>query len=165
MSEAARMEQVEQARIAARLRYAGEVMAHRSCGVALAETFGCGIRPYTALRRGGLTGEHDCGAMRAGEMVLAELLGSDDPGAAIPPGLQAAITEFRRRCREQYGQAGSCRMTCNDLTEPFVEFHDSPRKRFCTELVETVAAHVAELVLEHGAEVRVIPAEGSSPAT
>ena len=63
------------ARRKAHILYEGVLTPHRSCGIALAETFGLPSRPYQALRRGGITGEGDCGSIRAGELVLGELLG------------------------------------------------------------------------------------------
>jgi len=68
---------------------------HRSCGIAIAETFGVPSRPYQALRRGGITGKGACGAIRAGEQVLGELLGDPDPVGAVTPELRAAVTWFQ----------------------------------------------------------------------
>ena len=50
--------------------YEGVQVPHRSCGIAIAETFNLPTRPYQALRRGGITGKGPCGAIRAGEHVL-----------------------------------------------------------------------------------------------
>ena len=74
----------------ARVLYEGNEVPHRSCGVALAETFARDPRPYLTLRRGGLTGEGLCGAVLAGQMVLGELLGGDDFTAAAPAALRDA---------------------------------------------------------------------------
>ena len=53
---------IERARAKAFLLYEGKVVPHRSCGIALAETFNLPARPYQCLRRGGITGEGECGA-------------------------------------------------------------------------------------------------------
>jgi len=53
---------VATARTKAFTLYEGVQVAHRSCGIALAETFGVPSRPYQALRRGGITGKGECGA-------------------------------------------------------------------------------------------------------
>src|ERR1700754_3390672 len=63
--------------------YEGVRVPHRSCGIAIAETFGFRSRPYQALRRGGIAGKGPCGAIRAGEHVLGELLGDPDPAGAV----------------------------------------------------------------------------------
>src|SRR6188472_4343478 len=85
---------VEAAAEKAFLLYEGKVVPHRSCGIALAETFGLPTRPYQALRRGGITGKGACGAIRAGEHVLGELLGDPDPTGAVTPALRDAITWY-----------------------------------------------------------------------
>ena len=51
--------------------YDGVETPHRSCGIAIAETFQRATPAYQALRRGGITGEGQCGAIKAGELVLA----------------------------------------------------------------------------------------------
>ena len=76
---------VAAARAKAFTLYEGVRMPHRSCGIAIAETSGCRRGPYQALRRGGITGKGACGAIRAGEQVLGELLGDPDPGGAVTP--------------------------------------------------------------------------------
>src|SRR5215510_1153705 len=75
--------------------YEGVRTPHRSCGIALAETFGLATPPYQALRRGGITGKGACGAIRAGEQVLGELLGDPDPIGAVTPALRAAVTWYQ----------------------------------------------------------------------
>ena len=59
----------------AHVLYEGRQVSHRSCGIALAETFGLPSAPYQALRKGGITGAGECGAIKAGELVLGEILG------------------------------------------------------------------------------------------
>ncbi|MEZ4460070.1 MAG: hypothetical protein R3E66_10145 [bacterium] len=59
----------------ARELYDGVQVRHRSCGIAIAETFGRATPAYQALRRGGITGCGECGAIKAGELVIGEILG------------------------------------------------------------------------------------------
>src|SRR5258706_7630061 len=83
------------ARDKAFILYEGVRTPHRSCGIALAETFGLPTPAYQALRRGGITGKGDCGAIRAGEQVLGELLGDPDPIGVVTPALRAAVTWYQ----------------------------------------------------------------------
>src|ERR1041385_8889865 len=92
--------QVEKAKVAAARRkafllYEGKVTPHRSCGIALAETFGLPTRPYQSLRRGGITGEGECGAIKAGELILGELLGDPSPTGPPTPVLREAARVYR----------------------------------------------------------------------
>ena len=82
---------VARARTTAHTLYEGVRVAHRSCGIALAETFGLATAPYQALRRGGITGAGTCGALRAGEHVLGELLGDPDPTGAVTASFGSGI--------------------------------------------------------------------------
>src|SRR5579862_1263444 len=84
------------ARDKAFILYEGVRVPHRSCGIAIAETFGLATRPYRALRRGGITGKGSCGAIRAGEHVLGELLGDPDPVGGVTAELRDAITWFQQ---------------------------------------------------------------------
>src|SRR5512146_1628055 len=86
---------VDAARRVAFTLYEGVRTPHRSCGIALAETFGLGTRPYQALRRGGITGEGECGAIRAGEQVLGELLGDPSPTGAVTDVLRDAVVWYQ----------------------------------------------------------------------
>lgn len=147
---------IEQARRTAFVLYEGRTVAHRSCGIALAETFGLPTRPYQIFRRGGLTGEGECGAIKAGEVILGELFGDPDPAGAVTPVLREAVAFYRARVRERLpGPApGSTALypICNDLTGParFAQFASPERLGFCTSLVAEVAATVAETALAHG---------------
>src|SRR5687767_4207090 len=82
---------IASARDRAYVLYEGIRVPHRSCGIAIAETFGLPTQAYQALRRGGITGAGTCGALRAGEQVLGELLGDPDPTGAVTDALRAAI--------------------------------------------------------------------------
>ena len=61
---------IEAARRKVFILYEGKRTPHRSCGICLAETFNLPTQPYQALRRGGITGEGQCGAIKAGELIL-----------------------------------------------------------------------------------------------
>src|SRR5215470_8859112 len=86
---------VTAARDKAFVLYEGTKTPHRSCGIAIAETFNLPTPAYQALRRGGITGKGSCGAIRAGEQVLGELLGDPDPIGAVTPELRAAVTWYQ----------------------------------------------------------------------
>ena len=146
--------------------YEGKRTPHRSCGIALAETFGLATRPYQSLRRGGITGEGACGAIRAGEQVLGELLGDPDPTGPVTAPLRAAITWYQGRAA-QIDRGGAPDIICNHLTRKFGDFAGEPRKQFCTSLAAEVAALTAEALCRFGeTAVRpaILPIEGVAPA-
>ena len=147
---------VEEARRTAFVLYEGVETPHRSCGIALAETFGLETAAYQAFRKGGITGEGPCGAIQAGMTVLGQLLGDPDPTGGITPELRAAAADYQRRWKEELfaGQA-TPDVVCNHLTEPLGEFMGEGRISFCTHLVATVAALVAEVAIRHGADIAV----------
>ena len=61
---------IEEARRAAFVLYREGVRTpHRSCGIALAETFGLATATYQAFRRGGFSGAGPCGAIQAGLFI------------------------------------------------------------------------------------------------
>ena len=153
---------ITEARRTAHILYEGVATPHRSCGIALAETFGLPTRPYQSFRRGGITGEGPCGAIQAGLVILGELLGDPDPTGARTPLLKAAAEDYRRRWNDVLfdGRAGPAIPVCNDLTAPQGDFTGPARKSFCTGLVAEVAALVAEVALRHGADVKVVPFRG-----
>src|SRR5258706_6588677 len=134
---------VAAARDKAFVLYEGVRTPHRSCGIAIAETFGLPTRSYQALRRGGITGKGTCGAIRAGEQILGELLGDPDPIGAVTPERRGAITWFQdawlRRIR-----GGEPDIGCDHLVRPHGDFAGSARKAFCTNLAADVAALTAE---------------------
>ena len=123
--------------------YEGVRTPHRSCGIALAETFGLPTPAYQALRRGGITGTGTCGAIRAGEQVLGELLGDPSPTGAVTPVLREAVVWYqdawqRRLVPDQPD------IICNHLVRPHGDFAGPARKAFCTSLAADVAALTAE---------------------
>jgi hypothetical protein len=137
--------------------YEGVRTPHRSCGICLAETFGRRSAPYQALRRGGITGQGECGALKAGELVLGELLGDPDPTGSVTPELRAAMQRYSEHWRTRLaGVVGESRI-CNDLTAPHGEFQGEARRSFCTRLAAEAAAAVAETLEEAGIPSPVTP--------
>jgi hypothetical protein len=147
---------IEAARRKAHRLYEGVETPHRSCGIALAETFGLDTRPYQAFRKGGITGQGPCGSIQAGLAILGELLGDPDPTGPVTPALRAAAEDYRRRWNEQlFSGVEAPDIVCNHLTAPHGDFTGAPRRSFCTQLTSTVAAIVAELALRHGADIEI----------
>jgi hypothetical protein len=147
---AAEVELVSRARLTAHTLYAGVRVAHRSCGIALAETFGLPSRPYQALRRGGLTGEGQCGAIKAGELVLGELLGDPDPAGGVTAELAAAVRWYQGAWHTRIERNGAPDIICNDLTRPLGDFSGPARRDFCTNLAAEIAALCAEALVRVG---------------
>ena len=138
------------ARDKAFLLYEGRRVPHRSCGIALAETFGLPTRPYQVLRRGGITGEGACGAIRAGEHILGELLGDPDPTGVVTDRLREAISWYQDACRARIDRGSSPDIVCNNLTRPHGDFRGAARMAFCTNLAAQVAEITAEALLRFG---------------
>ena len=134
---------VDAARDKAFVLYEGVRVPHRSCGIAIAETFGVPSRAYQSLRRGGITGKGSCGAIRAGEQVLGELLGDPDPVGVVTPELRAAVTWYQDAWLTQI-QHGNADIVCDHLVRPHGEFAGPARKAFCTNIAAEVAALTAE---------------------
>jgi hypothetical protein len=134
---------VDAARDKAFVLYEGVRVPHRSCGIAIAETFGLPSRAYQSLRRGGITGKGSCGAIRAGEQVLGELLGDPDPVGAVTPELRSAVIWFQDAWLTQI-QHGNPDIICDHLVRPHGEFAGPVRKAFCTNIAADVAALTAE---------------------
>jgi hypothetical protein len=155
---------IEKARHTAFVLYEGKRTPHRSCGIALAETFGLPTRPYQIFRRGGLTGEGECGAIKSGEVILGELLGDPDPAGAVTQRLRDAVSYYRSRVAEVLPRPEANRTAlypiCNDLTGPrrFAQFASSERAAMCTSLAAEVAALVAETLVRSGAGFTVTDA-------
>ena len=146
---------IDAARQKAHTLYEGRVVAHRSCGIALAETFGLPTRPYQSLRRGGITGAGDCGAIRAGELVLGELLGDPDPTGPVTAPLRAAMTWYQAACTARIDRGGAADIVCNNLTRRFADFKGADRLAFCTSIAAEVAAITAEALCRFGPEPRL----------
>jgi hypothetical protein len=148
---------VARAREKAFVLYEGKRVAHRSCGIALAETWGLATRPYQSLRRGGITGEGECGAIKAGELVLGELLGDPDPAGPVTPALRSAIQWYQREIRRRMGRGEHPDLVCNSLTRPLGDFAGEARRSFCTNLAAEVAEVVAEALVRHGTSFEIGP--------
>ena len=147
----------ERARVAfarqkAFLLYEGRVVPHRSCGIALAETFGRPTPAYQALRRGGITGCGECGVIVGARLVLGEVFGDPDPGGPVTGALRTAMTEFEARWRGRVdrGAASGTDIVCNTLTAPFADFRGPERHGFCTALATAVAELLAEVIVRNG---------------
>ena len=138
---------IGRARDKAHLLYEGVKTPHRSCGIALAETFGAPTRAYQALRRGGITGQGYCGAIRAGELLLGELAGDPSPTGAVTESLRAAITWFQAQVPLRIERGASPDFICNNLTRPLGDFSGDARKLFCTNIAAEVAALAAEALI------------------
>jgi hypothetical protein len=154
--EEARAAYARAARERADALYAGVRTPHRSCGIALAETFGLPTASYQALRKGGLTGEGPCGAIAAGTLVLGELLGDPDPTGPPTPVLREAIPRYRAAVAAKVD--GALETPCNTRTAPLGEFGGEPRKAYCTRLAAIVAESVAEALWDVGRVVPIPPA-------
>ena len=134
---------VETARAKAFVLYEGARTPHRSCGIALAETFGLPTPAYQSLRRGGITGKGACGAIRAGEQVLGELLGDPSPTGAVTPALRDAVTWYQAAWQARLVPTQPD-IVCDHLVRPHGDFLGPARKAFCTNLAADVAALTAE---------------------
>lgn len=130
--------------------YEGSRTPHRSCGIALAESFGRPTAAYQSLRRGGITGEGTCGAIVAGQLLLGELLGDPDPTGKVTPALRTAMGRYLARVRDELDRGSATTLVCNDITAPLGEFMGASRHAFCTALVGHVAQLVDETLREHG---------------
>ena len=158
---------IARARRKAFILYEGKKVAHRSCGIALAETFNLPTTPYQSLRRGGITGEGECGAIKAGELVIGEILGDPDPAGQVTPELREAAVYYRKMWRERVdrGSVGrSVTIICNVLTQPFGDFAGEQRQRFCTNIAAEVAAIAAETLIRFGPGVEITPIPGVDDA-
>jgi hypothetical protein len=130
--------------------YEGVKTPHRSCGIAIAETFDLPTRPYQALRRGGITGKGACGAIRAGEQVIGELLGDPEPTGAVTPALRDAVAWFQDTWLIRL-RGGNADIVCDHLVRPHGDFMGPARKHFCTNIAADVAALTAEALCRFGA--------------
>jgi hypothetical protein len=158
------LDYIARARDTAFVLYEGVRTPHRSCGIAVAETFGLPTRPYQALRRGGITGTGTCGAMRAGEQALGELLGDPDPTGAVTPALRAAVTWYQGAAAG-IDRGGAPDTICNNLVRPLGDFAGPRRKAFCTSIAAEVAALTAEALCRFAPDVApaITPAPPALP--
>lgn len=140
--------------------YEGTRTPHRSCGICLAETFQLATRPYQALRRGGITGQGECGAIKAGELILGEYLGDPDPTGPVTEALRQALHRYRELWQARLNLGQSPDHICNNLTAQFGDFMGEARRHFCTNLAADVAAIIAEVLQEANVPFQVKDIEG-----
>jgi hypothetical protein len=150
---------VARARAVAFTFYEGVRVPHRSCGIALAETFRLPTRSYQALRKGGITGEGVCGAIRAGEQVLGELVGDPDPAGMVTPMLREAVIWYQRAWPDRVDRGDAPDIVCNNLVRRHGEFMGPARKAFCTSLAAEVAALTAEALVRFAPHLAPLIAE------
>jgi len=143
--------------------YEGKRTPHRSCGICVAETFGLPTRAYQALRRGGITGEGECGAIKAGELVLGELLGDPDPTAPVTDALRRAAVRYREIWRAALAGHVGDSIVCNDLVARFPLFQSAERMSSCTRIASETAAAVARVLAEAGVEFEIPPLDLEDP--
>jgi hypothetical protein len=148
---------VEQAREKAHILYEGKRVPHHSCGICIAATFGLPTRPFQALRKGGVTGEGECGSIVAGRLVLGYFLGDPDPTGPLRPELLEAMEYYERLWKERTepGQAltrgDKPDIYCNTLVGHLADdFWGEERMDHCTRLSAQVAACVAETLEKSG---------------
>jgi len=141
--------------------YDGSRTGHRSCGIAIAETFDVPTNSYQALRRGGLTGEGHCGAIEAGRLVLGELLGDASPTGPPTPALISAVSHYDEGwskleiLKAEEGKRPN--IVCNHLTGKFPIFKSPERHSMCTHIARDVAKLVADVLIEEGQPVNISP--------
>ena len=125
--------------------YDGVETPHRSCGIAIAESFGRPTPAYQALRRGGINGMGACGVRVAGQLVLGELLGDPDPTGPTTDALKAAMADYWARLPDRLKT-----LSCNELVADQGDFKGPKRHTHCTNLAAENAALLAEVLLRHG---------------
>ncbi len=154
------------ARERAFLLYEGRLTPHRSCGIAIAETFGLPTRSYQSLRRGGLSGLGTCGAVLAGTLVLGELLGDPDPAGPPTALLRAAIPRYRAilaEIRAAGGDGTGPETSCDGRIGGYTDFMGEARRGYCTTLAADVAEAVARTLEELGVPVPEAGAPDQGP--
>ncbi len=148
---------IEAARKKARILYEGKEARHRSCGICLAETFNVPTRAYQALRKGGITGEGQCGAVKAGELILGEYLGDPDPTGKITEQLREGIQMYGRLWRERHEIGLKPSIICNDLVGHHEDFMGPERTTYCTQLAAEIASCIAEVLVFYDIDFEIKP--------
>jgi hypothetical protein len=155
---------IRQARETAYTLYEGKKVPHHSCGICIAATFGLPTRPFQALRKGGVTGDGECGAIVAGRLVLGYFLGDPDPTGPLRPELLEAMEYYETLWKERTepGQAltrGDVPdIICNTLVGRLADdFWGDERMGHCTRLAAEVAACVAETLERFGVDFESEP--------
>lgn len=149
--------------------YEGKKVPHYSCGICIAATFDLPTRPFQALRKGGVTGEGECGAIVAGRLVLGYFLGDPDPTGPLRPELLEAMEHYEKlwKARTEPGQAltrGAVpNIVCNTLVGHLADdFWGEERMGYCTHLAAEVATCVAETLEKFGAAFEIEPVLASA---
>jgi hypothetical protein len=137
--------------------YEGARTPHRSCGIALAEAFGRPTAAYQSLRRGGITGRGECGAIVAGRLLLGELLGDPDPTGGVTDSLREAALAYQTRVETELDRGPSEDLVCNNMTAPHGDFRGPARHKFCTGVVAQVAQLVDDALRAQGVRVVAQP--------
>ncbi len=148
-------DKMQQAHQTAFILYEGKLTPHRSCGICLAETFNLPTRPYQSLRKGGITGKGECGAIKAGELIIGEYLGDPDPTGMVTDTLRTAANRYRELWQARLNLGKSPDHICENLTGQFAEFASAERLNFCTNLAADVAAIIAQVLTEAGVEFEI----------
>jgi hypothetical protein len=156
--------QVDKAQKKAHVLYEGKRIPHHSCGICIAATFGLPTRPFQALRKGGVTGEGECGAFVAGRLVLGYFVGDPDPMGLLRPELLSAMEHYEKSWKKgtEPGRAlsngGKPDIRCNTLVGHLAnDFWGDERMAYCTRLASLVAACVAETLEASGVEFNIKP--------
>jgi len=139
------------------LLYEGKVTPHRSCGIALAETFNVATPAYQSLRKGGITGCGECGSIMAGRLILGELLGDPNPTGTVTSALRHAMQSYEKIWPHliERGKASDSNIICNNLTGQFSNFKGPQRAGFCGRLAAQAAAACAEALIRHGFVLKI----------
>jgi hypothetical protein len=118
------------------------------------------------LRKGGVTGEGECGAIVGGRLVLGYFLGDPDPAGPLRPELLEAMVYYEDVWKERTepGQAlmqgDTADIRCNTLVGHLADdFWGEERMGYCTHLAAQIAASVAETLEEFGSafEIPALP--------
>ncbi len=153
---------VNQAQEKAYILYEGRRAPHHSCGICIAATFGLPTRPFQSLRKGGVTGEGECGSIVAGRLVLGYFLGDPDPTGPLRPELLEA-TEHYEKLWKRHTQPGQALargekpdIRCNTLVGHLADdFWGEERMSHCTLLSAQVAACVAKTLEIFGVDFAI----------
>ena len=137
----------------ARILYEGKKVPHHSCGICMAVTFGLKPSSYQSLRKGGITGAGECGAIKGGEMVIGEYLGDPDPIGAVTDNLRSGMTRYRELLADAR-LSPLAMIVCDHLVRDYPDFQGADRKAFCTELVVQVTDMVQKVLDEQGVHCR-----------
>jgi hypothetical protein len=149
---------IQQAREKGHILYEGKLVPHYSCGICIAETFELPTRAFQALRKGGVTGDGECGAIVAGRLVLGYFLGDPDPAGPLRPRLLEAMEYYETlwKAQTEPGQVDDIR--CNALVGHLAgDFWGEERMGYCTLLASQIAGCVAQTLVKSSTEFEISP--------